>query len=131
MATDLHTRMRLFTRVVEAASFTGAAQHLGVAPTSVSRQVAALEDDLGARLLNRTTRRQRLTDAGALYYESAKRILADIDDANLGSLALRGDTTRKPTHYRAGDARPAAPHADNTGVSRALSRNRDLARTHG
>ena len=83
MATDLHNRMRLFTRVVEAGSFTGAAQQLGVAPTSVSRQVAALEDDLGARLLNRTTRTQRLTDAGALYYERAKRILADIDDANL------------------------------------------------
>ncbi|MDA0262367.1 MAG: LysR family transcriptional regulator, partial [Proteobacteria bacterium] len=83
MATDLYNKMRLFTRVVEAGSFSSASQQLGVAPTSVSRQVAALENDLGTRLLNRTTRTHRLTDAGALYYERAKRILADIDDANL------------------------------------------------
>ena len=83
MSTDLHTRMRLFTRVVEAGSFTGAARQLGVVPTSVSRQVAALENELGTRLLNRTTRSQRLTDAGALYYQRVKRILADIDDANI------------------------------------------------
>ncbi len=80
---DTLTGMRLFTRVVEAESFSEAARQLGLAPSSVSRQINALEDELGVRLLNRTTRRLSSTEAGLLYYERAVRILADAEEAKL------------------------------------------------
>jgi DNA-binding transcriptional LysR family regulator len=79
---DTLAGMRLFNRVVEDGSFTAAGRRLGLAPSSVSRQVGALEKALGARLLNRTTRKLSLTEAGALYFERTQRILAEIDEAN-------------------------------------------------
>ena len=75
--------MRIFTRVVETGSFSAAGRQLGSAPSSVSRQIGELEDDLGARLLHRTTRKLSLTDAGRLYYERASKILVDVDEAKL------------------------------------------------
>jgi len=80
---DSFTGLQLFTRTVEAGSFSAAGRELGLVPSSVSRQIGALEDALGARLLHRTTRRLSLTEAGRLYYERAVRILADIEEANL------------------------------------------------
>ena len=74
--------MRLFNQVVEDGSFTAAGRRLGLAPSSVSRQVSALEKELGARLLNRTTRKVSLTEAGALYVERTRRILTEIDETN-------------------------------------------------
>lgn len=74
--------MRLFNQVVEDGSFTSAGKKLGLAPSSVSRQVSALEKQLGARLLNRTTRKVSLTEAGALYVERTRRILTEIDETN-------------------------------------------------
>jgi DNA-binding transcriptional LysR family regulator len=74
--------MRLFTKVVEVGSFSAAGRQLGLAVSSVSRQVGALEEELGTRLLNRSTRSLGLTEAGGLYYERAGRIIADVDDAN-------------------------------------------------
>lgn len=85
---DTHLAMRFFVRVVETGNFSKAARQLDLAPTSVSRQVAALEDELGLRLINRTTRRQRLTEAGVLYYDRVKQILSDIDTANLAVSTL-------------------------------------------
>lgn len=73
--------MRLFLRVTESGSFSAAGRRLGMAPSSVSRQLGGLEDSLGVRLLNRTTRRLSLTEAGRLYHERAERILADVDEA--------------------------------------------------
>ena len=64
MATIDLNRIATFVRVVEAGSFTGAAARLGVPKSSVSRGVAHLEEELGARLLQRTTRKLMLTDAG-------------------------------------------------------------------
>jgi DNA-binding transcriptional LysR family regulator len=75
-------RIRLFARVVEEGSFSAAARTLGVAPTSISRQVATLERELGARLFNRTTRTRSITEAGSVYYERIKQILGEIDEAN-------------------------------------------------
>ena len=75
--------MRIFTRVVETGSFSAAGRQLGSAPSSVSRQIGELEDDLGARLLHRTTRKLSLTEAGRLYYERASKILVDVDEAKL------------------------------------------------
>ncbi len=74
-------RMIAFARVVEAGSFSGAARQLGIARSAVSRHIALLEKSFGVRLLNRTTRRLSLTEAGRIYYESCTSILAEAEAA--------------------------------------------------
>jgi len=71
----------IFTRVVDARSFTAAARGLGMPKSNVSRRVAQLEDRLGVRLLQRTTRKLNLTDAGRSYYEYGIRIVAEVEEA--------------------------------------------------
>lgn len=71
----------VFTEVVAAGSFSGAARKLGVPPSSVSRRIARLESDLGFALLHRTTRRVGVTHAGRIYYERTARILYEVEDA--------------------------------------------------
>lgn len=73
--------MQIFVRVVEARSFTAAAESLGISPGSASRAMNELEAHLRIRLLNRTTRRIALTAAGAEYLERCREILADIAKA--------------------------------------------------
>jgi DNA-binding transcriptional LysR family regulator len=73
----------MFARVVEAGSFTAAARLLGMPKTTVSRRVAALEREVGVRLLQRTTRSLNMTDAGRLYYEHSSRALRTLEEANL------------------------------------------------
>lgn len=73
--------VRTFSRVVEAESFTAAARALGLPKSSVSRAVSRLEEQLGARLLERTTRQLKLTATGRAYYEGATRALAALTDA--------------------------------------------------
>lgn len=73
--------MELFVRIVEAGSFAAAAERLGVTPTRASRALRDLEDRLGARLLNRTTRRLAPTDAGWDFLARARRILGDVAEA--------------------------------------------------
>jgi DNA-binding transcriptional LysR family regulator len=68
----------VFTKVVETKSFTGAAEQLGLPKSTVSRKLAQLEERLGVRLVQRTTRKLALTDIGEAYYERASRIVADI-----------------------------------------------------
>lgn len=75
--------MRVFARVVDEGSFAGAARALDLAPAVVTRLVAELEEHLGARLMNRTTRRIALTEVGESYLERVRRILADVDEAEL------------------------------------------------
>jgi len=72
--------MTVFVHIVEKGSLTAAAEALGTSLPSTVRALAALERSLGARLLNRTTRRIALTDEGRAYYERARRILGDIAD---------------------------------------------------
>jgi len=79
---DGFAEIRVFTQVVELGGFTRAAAKLQLTPSGVSRIVTRLEERLGARLLNRTTRSLSLTDDGAEYYERCSRILADLDEAN-------------------------------------------------
>ncbi|WP_193367402.1 LysR family transcriptional regulator [Pelagibius marinus] len=67
--------MEIFAEVVEAEGFSAAARNLGVSKSAVSKQVARLEDGLGVRLLNRTTRRLSLTEAGTTFYEACRRVL--------------------------------------------------------
>src|SRR5512142_2686361 len=81
-------RIGVFARVVEAGSFTGAAQALGVRKSSVSRSVAALEAELGIRLLQRTTRRLALTDAGRAYYERTRDALEGLEEAGKAAASL-------------------------------------------
>jgi DNA-binding transcriptional LysR family regulator len=73
--------MQAFAAVAELRGFAPAARKLGLSPSGVTRLVAALEDRLGARLLQRTTRQVALTDVGARYLERIKRILADVEEA--------------------------------------------------
>lgn len=80
--------MAVFAQVVEARSFTGAARRLGISKAAVSKQVSRLEERLGARLLNRTTRRLSLTEVGAGFYERCARIVADAEEAELAVTRL-------------------------------------------
>ncbi len=73
--------IRVFVRVIDEGSFAAAARALDLAPAVVMRLVAELEDHLGTRLLNRTTRRLALTEIGDAYLERARRILADVEEA--------------------------------------------------
>jgi DNA-binding transcriptional LysR family regulator len=83
--------MQAFVTVADLKGFAPAARKLGVSPSGVTRLIAALENRLGARLLQRTTRSVTLTDAGARYLERARRILADIEEAEI---AAEGERAR-------------------------------------
>jgi DNA-binding transcriptional LysR family regulator len=72
--------MRAFVTVVSEGSFTRAAERLEISPQLVSKYVSQLEQHLGVRLLNRTTRKSHLTEAGARYHPRAQQLLNDIDD---------------------------------------------------
>ena len=78
---DRYQAMRVFLRVAETGGFAQAARQLHMSPPAVTRAVAALEDAIGARLLIRTTRSVKLTEAGAGYAEDCRRILAAIEEA--------------------------------------------------
>lgn len=71
-----------FVESVESSSFSAAARSLGTTPSAISKRVAKLEDRLGARLLQRTTRSLSLTTDGTVYYERVARLLRELDDAN-------------------------------------------------
>ena len=72
--------MRTFVAVVAEGSFSGAAERLGMSPQLVSKYVGQLEQRLGARLLNRTTRRLSVTEGGQAYFERCQYVLAEIDE---------------------------------------------------
>ncbi|MBS7663013.1 LysR family transcriptional regulator [Pseudomonas lalucatii] len=79
----------IFTRVVECHSFTLAAQGLGMQKSTVSRRIALLEERLGVRLLNRTTRKLRLTEVGQAYYERCRQIMLDFAEAEQAVMQLQ------------------------------------------
>ncbi|HEY1611032.1 MAG TPA: LysR family transcriptional regulator, partial [Paraburkholderia sp.] len=83
--------MRIFVATVEAGNFTAAANRLRLSKQFVSRRVAALEADLGVRLLVRNTRRLAVTDLGHAFYERAQRILAEVADAEQAMSARRSE----------------------------------------
>ncbi|NIM40566.1 MAG: LysR family transcriptional regulator [Hydrogenophaga sp.] len=91
---DRLTGMQVFVRVVERGSFSAVARELGSTQGAVSKQVAALERTLGARLLSRTTRSLALTDEGERYFERARRLVAEVEEAEAelrdGTLHLKG-----------------------------------------
>ena len=79
---DRMTSLTVFTRVVDAGGFSAAARKLGLSTTMVSNHVQALEDRLGVRLLNRTTRHVSVTEIGRSYYERCVQILAQVEEAD-------------------------------------------------
>src|SRR5262245_10765533 len=81
--------MQTFVRIVDGGSLSAAARSLGVTLPAVVRTLAALEKHLGARLLNRTTRRIGLTDAGAEYYRRSRQLLADLEETELAASAAK------------------------------------------
>ena len=83
--------MQAFVAVADLEGFAPAARKLKLSPSAVTRLIAALEERLGARLLQRTTRSVTLTDAGSRYLERARRILADVEEAER---AAEGERTR-------------------------------------
>lgn len=74
--------MTVFVAVGEEQSFAGGARRLGMSPPAVTRAIAALEERLGVRLLERTTRHVRVTEAGQRYLDDARRIIAEVDEAD-------------------------------------------------
>jgi DNA-binding transcriptional LysR family regulator len=87
-AVDLN-EMLVFARVVQAGSFTAAAAALSMPKSTVSRKVSELEDRLDARLLQRTTRKLSLTDAGHTYYDYCLRIAGEVEDAERAVSSLQ------------------------------------------
>ncbi len=83
----------IFTRVVECHSFTSAALTLGMQKSTVSRRIAQLEERLGVRLLNRTTRKLRLTEVGQAYYERCRQIMQEFAEAEQAIMQLQREPT--------------------------------------
>ena len=90
--------MHLFVEVARAGGFRAAAERLGMQNSTLSRRIAELERNVGLRLLNRTTRRVDLTEAGRLYFERCCRI---IEDARLAQEELSGVLTQPTGLIRA------------------------------
>lgn len=89
MSRDLNDTL-IFAKVVEQGSFTAAAKALGLPKTTVSRKVQELEERLGAQLLNRTTRKLGLTEAGAVYHDHSARIARELEEAESAVGQLQG-----------------------------------------
>lgn len=87
---DVLAAMGVFVRVVDLKSFSLAATELGISSSSVSKQVSHLEQHVGARLLQRTTRRLSVTEVGAAYHEKCQAILSDVDEAESLVSQLQG-----------------------------------------
>lgn len=90
---DSFDELRTFVRVVEAGGFSGAARTLGISTAMVSKHIAALESRLGARLLDRNTRRTAPTESGSRYYERCVEILRALSEAD-AELTERSGTVR-------------------------------------
>ena len=88
---DQHGEMAVFVRVVEHESFSSAARALKLTPSAVSKLIGRLEDRLGARLLNRTTRRLSMTEEGHAFYQRCVPILSAIDEAEMAVTELHAE----------------------------------------
>lgn len=89
---DRLTEMEAFATVVDQGGFTDAAKKMGISKSAVSKHVSALEARLGARLLNRTTRRVSPTEIGLAYYDRARRVLNDAGEADAHVTSTFGAT---------------------------------------
>jgi DNA-binding transcriptional LysR family regulator len=107
---DRFASITAFVRVTENGGFSAAARRLKLSKAAVSEQVQALENLLGIRLLNRTTRRVSLTERGREYYERCVQMLHDLDEANQSAGAAqpapRGPASRALQFGRGMDRQP-------------------------
>jgi DNA-binding transcriptional LysR family regulator len=87
---DATSDLRVFVRVLDRGNFSLAASDLGITPSAVSKLVSRLEDRLGVRLLERSTRRLALTPEGEIFLARARRIVADIEEAEAEVARVRG-----------------------------------------
>ena len=90
---DRLSEMEAFATVVDQGGFTDAARKLGISKSAVSKHVSSLETRLGARLLNRTTRRVSPTEIGLAYYDRARRVLTDAGEADALVTAMQSAPT--------------------------------------
>jgi DNA-binding transcriptional LysR family regulator len=90
---DRWQAMKVFVKVAEAESFADAGRQLHMSPPAVTRIVSSLEDVIGTRLLTRTTRSVKLTEAGARYFQDCQRLLADLAEAEAGAAGTHGKPT--------------------------------------
>ncbi|HEX6692329.1 MAG TPA: LysR family transcriptional regulator, partial [Burkholderiales bacterium] len=81
--------LQTFVRIVDGGSLSAAARSIGVSLPAVVRTLAALEEHLGTRLLNRTTRRISLTDAGSEYYQRGRQLLAELEETELAASSAK------------------------------------------
>ncbi|MCL2892226.1 LysR family transcriptional regulator [Brenneria tiliae] len=86
---DKLTSMKVFVKAAELGSFAAVADALGMSPQMVAKHVAALESHLGTSLINRTTRRQNLTDIGRSYYERCRVVLTEAEEADAVVLNMK------------------------------------------
>lgn len=124
---DRFASINAFVRVAESGGFSAAARSLGVSTTTISDQVQALENALGVRLLNRTTRRVNLTEVGREYYERCSQILHELREADeiagalqltpKGQLRVFGRPDRHGTLHRAGGRGLSDPVSGHLGRS--------------
>ena len=87
---DASSDLRVFVRVMDRGNFSLAASDLGLTPSAVSKLISRLEDRLGVRLLERSTRRLALTPEGETFLARARRIVADIEEAEAEVARVRG-----------------------------------------
>jgi DNA-binding transcriptional LysR family regulator len=87
---DQIASMRIFIAVAETGALNVAARQLEISPSAVSKHIAALENKLGAQLLTRTTRQVALTEVGATYLESCRRIINELNKANADARTASG-----------------------------------------
>jgi len=132
---DRLTAMAVFVRIVETGSFSAVARDLGMTQPTVSKQLSALERQLKTRLLNRSTRQLSLTEAGSAYYESSKRIIDAVREAdgNLGQLQTQLTGNERPPHsfdcdpafcHQSAARRAAARRAARATIARSASTRR-------
>jgi len=88
---DRLQRLQIFVAVAETSGFAAAARHLGLSPPVVTRAIAGLEEHLGVRLFQRTTRKVRLTGAGGRYLLDCKRLLGELQDAEAAVAGTQGE----------------------------------------
>ncbi|MBS7588504.1 LysR family transcriptional regulator [Ancylobacter defluvii] len=90
---DRWQAMKVFVKVAEAESFAEAGRQLNMSPPAITRAIYALEEQIGVRLLTRTTRSVKITEAGRRYFDDCRRILADIADAEASAAGSHANPT--------------------------------------
>ncbi|MCK4587346.1 MAG: LysR family transcriptional regulator [Gammaproteobacteria bacterium] len=86
---NLFSNLELFVKTIEVGNFSALGRQLHMAPSSISRQINTLEEELGVRLLQRTTRNISLTEAGQIYFERVSKILGELEEAQLAITQLQ------------------------------------------